>query len=447
MDQGRNSGPQLQQAVIGVVIIASVVWAVWYGGATPRAGATIDTTASPPSPVSAMASATPRPAIAQTAAVLPKTTAATTATARPSSTATIAATATATATPAPVVHTIKAGEILVDVAAKYNITADEIMALNHITDPTTLQIGQKLLIPVTATPLPAPTAPTTPKPTPVLVFQTLNAGDTLLALAQKFNVSVDLIMMVNPMLDPNNLQIGQKVLIPPADGDLPDPVVWAPQIDYQVSDGDTLLDIAITNGSSLEDILAVNPGLEPTTILQIGQTLKVPLTRPRPRNGGGEAAPAANRPPAPSLSDADVAALKSGSPTLVGLEAEMVKAVNAERAAHNLPPYAIDAQLTTMAWSQAHDMVTRGYFSHITPEGSTLRDRFRDRKLSTNWVGENIYLSVKPADQAVASTINWFMGDAPHRRNILHQNFNRVGVGVAQGESGWYTFVLDFAGD
>jgi uncharacterized protein YkwD len=155
----------------------------------------------------------------------------------------------------------------------------------------------------------------------------------------------------------------------------------------------------------------------------------------------------ANRPPAPTLSAADVAALKSGSPTLVGLEEEMVKAVNAERAAYGLAPYAVDVQLTTLAWSHAHDMVTRSYFSHVTPEGNTLRDRFRSRNFPTNWVGENIYLSVKPADQAVAATIDWFMADPPHRINILHRNFNRLGVGVAQGESGWYTFVLDFAGD
>jgi uncharacterized protein YkwD len=142
-----------------------------------------------------------------------------------------------------------------------------------------------------------------------------------------------------------------------------------------------------------------------------------------------------------------VAALKSGSPTLVGLEAAMVNAVNAERAAVGLPPYAVSADLTTLAWSQAHDMVTRSYFSHVTPEGMTLRDRFAARNMPTNWVGENIYLSVKPADQAVSATINWFMGDAPHRRNVLHPNFSRIGVGVAQGESGWYTFVLDFAGD
>jgi uncharacterized protein YkwD len=284
---------------------------------------------------------------------------------------------------------------------------------------------------------------------PALVFHTIQAGDTLLALSLKLDIPVDLMLMVNPMLDPNNLQIGQKVLIPPANGDLPDPVVWAPQLDYAVESGDTLLDIALAHGSSVEDILAVNPDLAETTLLQIGQMLKVPLTRPRPRSEPGDdnSRSPAKEVSAPALSEADLAALRNGSPSLVGLEAEMAQAVNAERAAYDLPPYTLDERLTLLAWDQAHDMVKRGYFSHVTPEGRTLRDRFKEHHLPTHWVGENIYLSVKPANQAVEATISWFMGDAPHRRNILHQNFNRVGIGVAQGDSGWYTFVLVFAGD
>jgi uncharacterized protein YkwD len=125
----------------------------------------------------------------------------------------------------------------------------------------------------------------------------------------------------------------------------------------------------------------------------------------------------------------------------------MIKAVNAERQAQDLTPYSVDEQLVRLAWGQAQDMVKRGYFSHVTPEGRTLRDRFREQDLATTWVGENIYLSVQPADRAVSQTLAWFMGDAPHRRNILHSNFNRIGVGVAQGASGWYTFVLVFAGE
>ena len=70
-----------------------------------------------------------------------------------------------------------------------------------------------------------------------------------------------------------------------------------------------------------------------------------------------------------------------------------------------------------------------------------------NKGIATTWVGENIYLSVKPAGQAVQAAIGWFMGDPPQRRNIIHQHFSRIGMGVAQEPAGWYTFVLVFAGD
>ncbi len=440
MAQGNNPDLRIRVAAIGLIVVVGVAVGTRYQGVAVQPPTTTITEAVLlPTSDSPLTSPTAHPTLPTT--VRPTATViATPRSARP--------TATITATPAPVIHSIKSGEILLSIAAEYGTSVEEILAVNPLVDPTTLQIGQELLIPVTVTPAPQPAAASLPKPTQNLVFHPITAGDTLLGLSLKFDIPLDLILMVNPMLDPNNLQIGQKVLIPPADGDLPDPVTWAPQIDYAVESGDTLLGIALANGSSLEDILAVNPNLVPTTLLQVGQVLKVPLTRPRPRdNFGVEGASGSPQPPAPTLTAADVAALKSGSPTLVGLEEEMVKTVNAERAAYGLAPYAVDAQLTTLAWSHAHDMVARGYFSHVTPEGNTLRDRLRSGHFPTNWVGENIYLSVKPADRAVAATITWFMADPPHRNNILHQRFNRLGVGVAQGESGWYTFVLDFAGD
>jgi uncharacterized protein YkwD len=358
-------------------------------------------------------------------------------------------TAIAAATPAPLRHTLKADETLWDIAAEYGVSVEEITTLNQIDDPTTLQIGQSLVIPVTATPSPSPTPrptrQTTPKPIASLTFHIIEAGDTLLEIALAHDTSVEALLTVNPMLNPTNLQIGQKLLIPPSDGSLPDPITWAPIAEHEVESGDTLLDIAFTYGSSVEDILEANPELDPT-LLQIGQSINIPLTQARPQ-AAAESAAAKNRPPAPALTEADFLALKNGSPSLVGLEEAMVQAVNAQRAAYDLPPYAVDPALTRMAWGQAHDMVKRDYFGHVTPEGYTLRDRFRAEGLPVNWVGENIYLSVLPASQAVDATVSWFMGDAPHRRNLLHENFNRLGVGVAQGESGWYTFVLVFAGD
>lgn len=350
-------------------------------------------------------------------------------------------TSTPTAPPGPVRHVVRSGEMLLAIAAEYDTSVEKIMMVNEMTDPTSLQIGQELLIPVTATPI----GKATPQPTPKLVFHTIEPGDTLLALALKYDTTVEALIAANWISDPSGLQIGQKLVIPPKDGTLPNPILWAPTAVYEVKSGDTVLDLAQKYGSSVEDILAANPDLQPNS-LQIGQQLAIPLTRQKINPGGSQVA-AVKLPAAPSLSTADLAALKKGSPRLAGLEQGMIEMVNAERQAKALPLFVVDEQLTLMAWGQAQDMVKRGYFGHVTPEGRTLHDRFQDRRLAFNWVGENIYLSVKPANEAVQAAVGWFMGDPPHRRNILHPHLNRIGVGVAQETAGWYTFVLVFAGD
>jgi uncharacterized protein YkwD len=125
----------------------------------------------------------------------------------------------------------------------------------------------------------------------------------------------------------------------------------------------------------------------------------------------------------------------------------MLDAVNMERLKHGLSPYQVDAHLADVARAHAQDMVARDYFGHGTPEGDTLRDRLRQEGLDPYWTGENFLRTVRPADEAVKYAIEWFMADAPHRKNILHTHYDRIGVGVAEGPPGWYTFVLDFAGE
>lgn len=128
------------------------------------------------------------------------------------------------------------------------------------------------------------------------------------------------------------------------------------------------------------------------------------------------------------------------------MEQQMVDGVNAERVKADLPPYEVDQQIRAMALAHAQDMVVREYFSHITPEGVTLRGRFAKAGLTdaTN-VGEDIQRNTRPASEAVQFALNWFMNSRPHRANILHPNHNRIGVGIVEGPPGWYTFVLVFA--
>jgi len=126
--------------------------------------------------------------------------------------------------------------------------------------------------------------------------------------------------------------------------------------------------------------------------------------------------------------------------------------VNVERARHGLRSLRSDARLNAAADQHSADMVARGYFAHVTPEGASVTDRVRQ----TGYLGGS-------HDWALGEDIGWgtgslstpsaifraFMHSPPHRRVILDRDFRQIGIGVAQGvpvagQAGGATFVLDF---
>jgi uncharacterized protein YkwD len=323
--------------------------------------------------------------------------------------------------------------MLLSIAADYDIAVEDILAVNDISDPTALQIGQKLLIPVTATPPPPSIASPTPAPTPI--YHIIEAGEIPLSIANQYDITVETLLIANGIVDPTSLQIGQKLIIPPDKGS----PLGVPTKLHQIAAGDTLLTLAAQFGSTLEDILATNPELEPTS-LQIGQQVVIPITQPQQAQRPASAA--AFQPPLPRVTAPD-----PSLPALVAMERQMIDAVNAQREVYGLPSYRADAQLGLVARAHAQDMVARGYFSHVSLEGLNLRDRLSSQGIKLNWVGENIIRSVRPAEETVPYAISWFMNDRPHRANILHDEYTRMGVGVAQEASGWYILVQVFAGD
>ncbi|MCY3658620.1 MAG: LysM peptidoglycan-binding domain-containing protein [Caldilineaceae bacterium] len=70
-------------------------------------------------------------------------------------------------------HTVAGGENLYRIALRYGVPTGLLMAVNGITDPTTLSIGQVLVIPGTDTPVtqPAPVQPAPVQPVPAQVAQ------------------------------------------------------------------------------------------------------------------------------------------------------------------------------------------------------------------------------------------------------------------------------------
>ena len=71
---------------------------------------------------------------------------------------------------------------------------------------------------LTLTPTPQPNSPT-PVPSPTPLIYTVAEGDTLSAIAERFGVSIDSILVANPDVDPRSLLIGAQLMIPSsADG-------------------------------------------------------------------------------------------------------------------------------------------------------------------------------------------------------------------------------------
>ena len=110
------------------------------------------------------------------------------------------------------------------------------------------------------------------------------------------------------------------------------------------------------------------------------------------------------------------------APQRADLEAQVLELVNHERAQHGLKPLQADPLLATVARAHSRDMLARGYFSHVTPEGRKLGDRMKAV------AGENLALA-----QTVAIAHRGLMNSPGHRANILQPKFGRLGVGVLDG--------------
>jgi len=140
----------------------------------------------------------------------------------PTDTPTITPTGTVTATStasAPFTYTVQEGDTIFSISSKFNLGDNGILLIlqiNPTIDAATqiIHVGDQLLIPnpamqlFTSTPVPANL------PSGTKVPYHVQKGDTLAAIASKFNSTTDAIVALNNLADPNAIQVGQLLQIP-----------------------------------------------------------------------------------------------------------------------------------------------------------------------------------------------------------------------------------------
>jgi uncharacterized protein YkwD len=110
------------------------------------------------------------------------------------------------------------------------------------------------------------------------------------------------------------------------------------------------------------------------------------------------------------------------------LEAEMLQLINEERRKEKLPALKPDPELTIVARAHSKDMFLRGYFAHVSPDGSTPFDRMKKAGVHYLTAGENLALG-----QTLTICHNGLMNSPGHRANILERSYGRVGIGILDG--------------
>ncbi|NIS80993.1 MAG: LysM peptidoglycan-binding domain-containing protein [Anaerolineales bacterium] len=159
----------------------------------------------PPALPGFLASDTPMPT--ETATDLP-----------PTDTPTITLTLPPSETPTPTgpqTYTVELGDSLWTIAEQFGLEDIRLlMAVNEITDPDAIFVGQELIIPGSEDVLPT----VTPLPATLLPGQKIEyrvePGDTLETIASKFNSTAEAIAEENEIDDPNTIGVGQVLIIP-----------------------------------------------------------------------------------------------------------------------------------------------------------------------------------------------------------------------------------------
>ena len=118
------------------------------------------------------------------------------------------------------------------------------------------------------------------------------------------------------------------------------------------------------------------------------------------------------------------------------IEEQVFRAINRIREENHLVPLSAAKDLNAVARMHSQDMASRDYFSHISPEGDSLRARIT-RNGITNWnrVAENIAMNYGYGDPATIAVKGWLESPG-HRHNIMDVNLTETGIGVATDAKG-----------
>lgn len=168
-------------------------------------------------------------------------------------------------------YTVVPGDTLFSIGLGYGVDWQSIAQLNGLGSGIVLSIGTELRIPGNGQPAAAPGEVSSGGEAQ---RYTVVAGDTLLGIALRFGMTWQTLAGANGLGERSLLQIGAVLTIPGGEKPAATEPVSADR-SHTVQAGETIWVIAARHGVEWQALLRYN-GLNEQTILQIGQTLRIP---------------------------------------------------------------------------------------------------------------------------------------------------------------------------
>jgi LysM repeat protein len=191
-----------------------------------------------------------------------------------------------------IVYTVVAGDTVWGIAQRYGSSVDAIISINGLSSSGLIYVGQTLIVPVRSTQTPPPTftpAPTQPgaatsvPTTPGAGTYTVRSGDTLYAIAARYNTTVATLAQLNKIVNPNLIFPGQVLQVSGAVQPTP-PTPQPTQVPAQppsrpgthvVQPGENLFRISLQYNLTW-DVLARANGIFNPNLIFPGQVLVIP---------------------------------------------------------------------------------------------------------------------------------------------------------------------------
>jgi LysM repeat protein len=159
------------------------------------------------------------------------------------------------------IYIVARGDTLKSLAIRFGSSVEAILASNpDIKSANLIYEGQRLTIYT-----PGPGNPPPPPPPPGGTYYAVR-GDTLRKIAAKFGTTVDVLLRLNPQIsNPNIIYVGQAIAVPGSSSGTT----------YTVQRGDTLRIIANKFGTTVDALLALNPKIKNPNLIYVGQVITV----------------------------------------------------------------------------------------------------------------------------------------------------------------------------